>query len=98
ARGVLPSLGAPRGRREVRRDDGPGAPSGAVAPCGRRCPGHPRLRRRDRRRDASADPHGAPAILRGMSVAPSRTILLTNDDGIDAPGLAALERSLSGLG
>ena len=33
-----------------------------------------------------------------MSAAPSRTILLTNDDGIDAPGLAALERSLSGLG
>ena len=27
-----------------------------------------------------------------------RTILLTNDDGIEAPGLAALERSLSGLG
>ena len=26
-----------------------------------------------------------------------RTVLLTNDDGIDAPGLEALERSLAGL-
>jgi len=32
------------------------------------------------------------------AAAPPRTVLLTNDDGIDAPGLAALERALSGLG
>src|SRR4051812_33752156 len=33
-----------------------------------------------------------------MSVGRGRTLLLTNDDGIDAPGLAALEVAAEGLG
>ena len=31
-------------------------------------------------------------------VGASRTLLLTNDDGIEAPGMAALERATEGLG